>query len=98
VDKNLPGDTGVTGSIPGLGRVHMSRSNQARVPQPLKPINLEPVLRNKRSHRREKLVHPSQEQPPFDGTREIPQAATKTVRSQKQMNAATYVTPVKPPL
>ena len=33
VVKNLPANTGDTGSIPGPGRSHMLRSNQARAPQ-----------------------------------------------------------------
>ena len=33
VVENLPGNAGDTGSSPGLGRSHMSRSNQAREPQ-----------------------------------------------------------------
>ena len=31
--KNLPANAGDTGLIPGPGRSHMQRSNQARVPQ-----------------------------------------------------------------
>ena len=31
--KNLPANAGDTGSIPGLGRSHMPRSNEAREPQ-----------------------------------------------------------------
>ena len=65
VDKNPPANEGDTGSIPGLGRFHMPRSNEAHVPkllsrrlrarelQPLKTACLEPV-RNKRSHHNEK--------------------------------------------
>ena len=33
VVKNLPADSGDTGSSPGPGRSHMQRSNQAREPQ-----------------------------------------------------------------
>ena len=36
-------------------------TTEARMPQLLKPVHLEPVLRNKRSHRSEKLVHRNQE-------------------------------------
>ena len=36
VAKNLPANAGDMGSIPGLGRSHMSRSNKARVPQLLR--------------------------------------------------------------
>ena len=66
---NPPASAGDTGSHPGPGRSHMLRSNEARVPQLLrlhsrarepqllKPACLEPVLRNKRSHRNEKPTH-----------------------------------------
>ena len=72
VVKNPPANAGDTGSIPGPGRSHMPQSNEAcapqllslqattteaRVPQLLKPARLEPVLRNKRSHRNEKPAH-----------------------------------------
>ena len=69
VVKNPPANAGDTGSSPGLGRSHMLRSNKARAPQLLslhsrarepqllKPVCLEPVLRNKRSPRNEKSAH-----------------------------------------
>ena len=38
VDKNLPTSVGVTGSIPGPGRFHMLRSNQAHALPLLKPV------------------------------------------------------------
>ena len=59
VVKNLPADVGHTELSPGLGRSHMPWSNKARapqllslhsrahVPQLLKPVRLEPVLRSK---------------------------------------------------
>ena len=67
--KNPPANAGDTYSSPGPGRSHMPRSNEARAPQLLslrskaresqllKPARLEPVLRNKRSHRNEKPAH-----------------------------------------
>ena len=61
----------------------MSHSHRACVPQLLKPVHLEPVLRNKRSHRNEKPVHLNEEQPPRAATRESPCTATKTQHSQK---------------
>ena len=73
VVKNPPANAGDTGSSPGPGRSHMPRSNQARVPQLLslrsrahepqlpKAAGLEPVLRNKRSHRNEKLAYHKEE-------------------------------------
>ena len=71
--KNPPANAGDMGSIPGLGRSHMPWSNSARAPQLLslhsrarepqllKPAHLEPVLRNKRSHRNEKSTHHNEE-------------------------------------
>ena len=38
-----------------------SQNYWAHVPQPLKPMCLEPVLHNKRSHRNEKPVHRDEE-------------------------------------
>ena len=64
--KNLPANAGDKGSIPGLQRFHTPHGNQAHVPQllsqdsrdhkpqPLKPLALESVLYNKRSHHNEK--------------------------------------------
>ena len=62
VVKNPSANAGDTGSSPGLGRSHMPRSNEACAPQLLslrsracepqllKPMRLEPMLCNKRSH------------------------------------------------
>ena len=73
VVKNLPANAGNTGSSPGLGRSHMPRNNKAcepqllslcpraREPQLLKPVRLESVLRNKRSHCNEKPAHHNEE-------------------------------------
>ena len=69
VVKNLPADAGDMGSTPGPGRSRIPRSSYARapqlpslcctahVPQRLKPVGLEPVLRNRKSHRNEKPTH-----------------------------------------
>ncbi|KAJ8788184.1 hypothetical protein J1605_005483 [Eschrichtius robustus] len=47
-------------------RVHVKGTRvRALVPQLLKPTRLEPVLRNKRSHRNEKPAHRNEEQPPL---------------------------------
>ena len=54
--KNLPANTGDTGSIPGPGRFHVSWGNSAHAPQLLSLRTLEPVLSNKRRHRNEKSV------------------------------------------
>ena len=60
-----------------------SHNYWAHVPQLLKPVHLEPVLRNKTSHRSEKPAHHNEEQLPPAATTESPSAATKTQRSQK---------------
>ena len=59
--KNLPANAGDTGSTPGPGRSHVPQSNEAHAPQLLKPVHLEPVLRNKRSHRNEKPANHNEE-------------------------------------
>ena len=72
VVKNLPANAGDTASSPGPGRSHMPRSGWARVPQLLRPRHLEPMLRNKRSHHNEKLMHRNEEQPLLAAARERP--------------------------
>ena len=67
-----------------------SHNYWARMPQLLKPACLEPMLRNKRSHRKEKTVHCNEEQPSFAATRESPRTATKTQRSQKKKKKSMY--------
>ena len=61
VAKNPPANAGDTGSSPGPGRSHMPWSNKAHEPQLPKPVRLEPVLRNKRSHHNEKPAHCNEE-------------------------------------
>ena len=73
----------------------MLRSNSARAPQLLslcsralklqllKPVRLEPVLCNKRSHCNEKPAHRNEEKPPLAATRESQRTAKKTQCSQK---------------
>ena len=56
------------------------------MPQLLKPVHLEPMLCNKRSHHNEKPAHRNEEQPLLTTARESPCAATKTQCSQKQIN------------
>ena len=60
-----------------------SHNYGARVPQLLKLVCLEPVLRNERSHHNEKPTHHTEEWPPLAATRESVRAATKAQRSQK---------------
>ena len=59
--ENLPANAGDMGSSPGRGSSHMPRSNSARAPQLLKPVCLEPVLRNNRGHCNERLTQHSEE-------------------------------------
>ena len=61
----------------------MSHNYWAHMPQLLKPVRLEPVLRNKRSHHSKKPTRCNKESPPLAATRESPRAATKTQHSQK---------------
>ena len=69
---NLPANAGDMGLILDAGRSHMPQSNKFRAPQLLilrsracepqllKPVFLEPVLHNRRSHRNEKPVQGSE--------------------------------------
>ena len=73
VVKNPPANAGDTGLSPGPGRSHVPRGNWARAPQLLslrsracdpqllKPVCLEPVLCNKRSHHNEKPAHSNED-------------------------------------
>ena len=49
-----------------------SHSYQAHARQLLKPARLQPVLRNKWSHRNEKPMHSNEEQPPLATSRRKP--------------------------
>ena len=55
----------------------------ACVPQLLKPVRLEPMLRKKRSHHNGKLAHHNEEQPLLIVTKESPRATTKTQHNHK---------------
>ena len=82
--ENLPANAGDMGSSPAPGRSHMPRSDWARAlqllslrsgaraPQLLKPVRLEPMLRNKRGHRNERAAHSNKEWPSLPTTRESP--------------------------
>ena len=97
VVKNPPANAGDMGLSPGPGRSHRPRSNKARAPQLLslcsrahvlqllKPVCLEPVLSNKRSHRNEKPAHCNEEWPQLATTRESPHTATKTQSSPPKL-------------
>ena len=80
---NPPANAGDAGSIPGLGRSHMTWSGWAREPQLLKPAGLEPVLCSGRGHCSKKPTHRNEEWSPLAATRESPRTATKTQRSHK---------------
>ena len=68
--KNLPANAGDTGSIPGPGRSHMPRSNEAHVPQLLSLCSRahEPQLLSLRAATTEvcapRARAPQQEKPP----------------------------------
>ena len=51
VVTNLPGNAGDMGSIPGPGRSHMARNNQAHVPQLSSLFSVEPMRRTRWSLR-----------------------------------------------
>ena len=55
----------------------MRHNYWAHVPQLVNPERLEPVLRNKRSHRNEKPVHHNEEEPLLATTREEPTCSQK---------------------
>ena len=65
VVKNPPANAGDLGSIPGLGRPHTRWGSLACGLQLLKPLHLQPVLRNKRSHRDKKPAN-HKEQPSLE--------------------------------
>ena len=48
--KNLPCDAGDTGSVPGPGRSHMPRSNEASMPQLLCPHSRACALKREKPH------------------------------------------------
>ena len=75
--KNQSAKAEYMGSISSLGS-----SSMPHVPQQLKPVCLEPVLRNKRSHCNETPKHFSEEEPLLATARDSPGAATKTQHSQ----------------
>ena len=70
VVKNLPAKAGDSNSIPGMGSSYTPQTNYwdyvrqnywAYMLQLLKPMGLEPVLHNKRSHFNKKPTHFSKE-------------------------------------
>ena len=81
--KYSPADAEDMVSVLGLGRSPMPHSRYAPVPRLLKPAGLEPMLRNKRSHRNKKPVPNSEQEPQLAASRKRPGEATKTQHSQK---------------
>ena len=63
---------------------HTSHNYWARMPQLLKPVHLELVLCNKRSHHMRSPRTTTKSSPLLSATRESPRAATKTQPSQKK--------------
>ena len=63
--------------------IHICWAHESQL---LKPVCLEPVLCNKRSHHNEKPTHLNEEEPLLAATRESLRAATKTQHSQKINN------------
>ena len=61
----------------------LSLCSRTREPRLLRPVCLEPVLRNKRSHHNEKPAHHNEEWPLLTTTKESPCTATKTQHSTK---------------
>ena len=49
-DENPPANEGDTDSIPGLGRFHIPWATKTSEPEEPRPVYLEPVVHNKRSH------------------------------------------------
>ena len=93
VNSNPPANAGDVGSIPGPGRLHICRATKSvhhsywsLVMQLLKPVQLEPMLRNKRHHRREKLASWSWRVAPLAATRESSHAAMKTHLNNNKNN------------
>ena len=78
MDKNPSANAGDMSLIPGPGRFQMLQATKAHVPQLLKPLNLETVLCNKRSHRNKKPMQHKEEEPLLSRTRENPRAAVMT--------------------
>ena len=82
VVENLPANAGDTGSSPGLGRSHMSRSKWAREPQllSLRVWSLCSAIRGRDS---ERPAHRYEEWLPLATTRGSPRTETKTQHTQK---------------
>ena len=65
------------------------------MPQLLKLAGLEPVLRNRRSHLNEKLVHRNEEQPLLAATRKKPTCSNKDPMQPKITNLKKFKVIIK---
>ena len=88
----LPAVAGLAGPILGPGRSNVSRSNEARAPQPQRACALEPTLQlrkppaletmlgNQRSHCDEKTTHHNQRKPVCSGGDPVQPEINKTLK------------------
>ena len=74
--ESPPASVGDTGSSPGLGGSHMSRSGWARGPQ-LLSLRVWSLCSAARGHDSERPAHRHEEWPPLAATRESPRTGTK---------------------
>ena len=82
VVENLLASAEDTGSSPGLGRSHMSRSNWAREPQ-LLSLHVWSLCSATRGHDSERPTHRDEEWSPLATTKESPHTEMKTQHSHK---------------
>ena len=90
VVENPPANAGETGSSPGPGGSHMPRSNEAHVPQLLKPVSLEPVLPNKRTHCNEKPATKSSPSSPQLEKARVQQRRPNAAKKKKKKKTYPY--------
>ena len=93
VVKSLPANTGDMGSIPGLGRFHMTQGNQARVPQLPSPhsrvcaLQRERPLQRKPTHRSSRVAPAHHnERKPTHGNEDPGQPKLKTGKIRPSPN------------
>ena len=80
--ESLPANAGDTGSSPGLGRSHVTRSSWAREPQ-LLSLRAWSLCSARRGRDSERPAHRDEEWSPLATTRESPHTETKTQHSHK---------------
>ena len=81
--ENLPANEGDTGSCPGLGRSHMTRSGWAHESQLLSLRVWSLCSATSRGRDGERPAHRDEEWPWLAATRESPRTETKTQHSHK---------------